>query len=319
MANRPRLNPSDTAAINEACHWFFCLREGERSQADLDRWLASNPRHQQAWHWVTAAQQRFEPAQAPEIRQSLLQTQAPRRQTLKGLLLLAGAGGLGWGAVHWKLLPGIGPDMQTALGQISHNTLPDGSQLWLDTRSSVNIAFDNGLRRLIMGDGRILIQTASDPEQRPLVVDVPAGRITALGTRFSIHRHGAQVQVAVFEGAVKLENKNETIPAVIIQTGEQALFTPGKQATTQAAPNEKHATAWTRGLLIARDMPLQAFLTELSRYRRGIIRCEPALQPLKLLGIYPLNDTDAALEVLAHTLPVRIERPWPLWVSVEAR
>lgn len=318
MANRPRLNPSDTAAINEACHWFFCLREGERSQADLDRWLASNPRHQQAWHWVTAAQQRFEPAQAPEIRQSLLQTQAPRRQTLKGLLLLAGAGGLGWGAVHWKLLPGIGPDIQTALGQISHNTLPDGSQLWLDTRSSANIAYDDTVRRIIMGDGRILIQTAKDA-RRPLVVDVPAGRITALGTRFSVERHQDRVKVAVFEGAVRLESGTPGVPPIVLASGEQTWFVPDLPTELPSPVNENRDTAWTRGLLIAHDMPLETFLNELSRYRRGIIRCEPELRHLKLVGIYPLHDTDAALEVLTHTLPVKVERPWPLWISVQAR
>lgn len=318
MANPPRLSPSDTAAINEACQWFFCLREGERSQAELDRWLASNPRHQQAWRWVTAAQQRFEPAQAPELRQSLLQAPSHRRKTLKTLFLLGGAGSLAWGGLHWKLLPGTGSDLQTKLGQISHNTLPDGSQIWLDTRSNVDIAYSSTLRLIVMGEGRILIQTAKDAE-RPLVVDVPAGRITALGTRFSIERHQESVKVAVFEGAVRLDSLTPGLPPVVLAAGEQTWFIPD-QPTARAVPvNENRDTAWTRGLLIAHDMPLETFLNELSRYRRGIIRCEPELRHLKLVGIYPLHDTDAALEVLTHTLPVKVERPWPLWVSVEAR
>ena len=72
-------------------------------------------------------------------------------------------------------------------------------------------------------------------------------------------------------------------------------------------------------MLLADDMRLGDFVVELSRYRRGYLGCAPQVADLRLVGAFPLADTGRVLRALAETLPVRIHRPLPWWVSIEPR
>ena len=71
-----------------------------------------------------------------------------------------------------------------------------------------------------------------------------------------------------------------------------------------------------RGLLPADRMRLNTLLAELSRYRPGVLRCSDAVAGLRVTGSFQLDDTDAALALLAQALPVRIERRTRYWVTV---
>lgn len=71
-----------------------------------------------------------------------------------------------------------------------------------------------------------------------------------------------------------------------------------------------------RGILPAERMRLDHLLAELSRYRPGLLRCSEAVASLRITGSFQLDDTDAALALVANTLPVRIERRTRYWVTV---
>lgn len=75
-------------------------------------------------------------------------------------------------------------------------------------------------------------------------------------------------------------------------------------------------SGWTDGLLTARNMPLDAFLAELARYQRGWLRCGPGVAALRVSGVFLLDDLPAALDTLARSLPVRIERATRWWTRV---
>jgi transmembrane sensor len=74
--------------------------------------------------------------------------------------------------------------------------------------------------------------------------------------------------------------------------------------------------AWLRGVLPADRLRLDALVAELSRYRPGVLRCHEQVSGLRLTGSFSLDDTDAALTLVARTLPVRIERMTRYWVSI---
>ena len=79
---------------------------------------------------------------------------------------------------------------------------------------------------------------------------------------------------------------------------------------TQIMPIEPTSTdtaAWTQGMLVASNMRLADFLSELGRYRDGYLRCDPSIADFRLSGTYPLSDTDRVLNTLASTLPVELE------------
>jgi transmembrane sensor len=79
------------------------------------------------------------------------------------------------------------------------------------------------------------------------------------------------------------------------------------------------AASWEQGMLAVRDWRLADLVDELGRYRRGVLRCDPAVAGLRVSGAFPLNDTDASLRLLEKTLPVRVSRITPYWTTVAAR
>jgi transmembrane sensor len=65
-------------------------------------------------------------------------------------------------------------------------------------------------------------------------------------------------------------------------------------------------------------MLLSEFTAELSRYRPGLLRCAPEVADLKVSGTYQLADTEQILQLLARSLPLRIDYRTRYWVSIGA-
>lgn len=72
-------------------------------------------------------------------------------------------------------------------------------------------------------------------------------------------------------------------------------------------------------MLLAQDMPLAEVLAEMARHRDGLLRCDPRVAAIRVSGAISLSDTDGGLDLLAQTLPVRIQRRTAWWVVVGPR
>ncbi|WP_306430682.1 FecR family protein [Bordetella genomosp. 10] len=164
--------------------------------------------------------------------------------------------------------------------------------------------------------GEILIDTAQDPRQRPFYVDTAHGRLRALGTRFDVRQGaGAQTRLAVYEGAVEVHTRAGA--TAIVRAGSQVRY--DADGVSAAAPADLAREAWTRGVLIAQNVPLADVVDELRRHYRGYLNLAPEAAGLRVFGSYPANDPDQALAMLESVMPIRVRRPLPWWVSIEAR
>ena len=65
--------------------------------------------------------------------------------------------------------------------------------------------------------------------------------------------------------------------------------------------------------------PLTLALRHFGQYRSGHLGWDPAVAELRLVGAFPLGDTDRILASLEESLPLRVRRTLPWWVSVEPR
>ena len=81
----------------------------------------------------------------------------------------------------------------------------------LNTSTALQVDYQDAARRLVLLAGEILIETARDGRGRPFFVQTPAGRLQALGTRFSVQLQERQTRLDVFDGAVE----------ILTQSGEQ--------------------------------------------------------------------------------------------------
>ena len=66
-------------------------------------------------------------------------------------------------------------------------------------------------------------------------------------------------------------------------------------------------------------MRLDDFLSELARYRNGLVRCSEAVAGLRVSGTYQLSDTDQVLTLVAQSLNVDVTYRSRYWVTVTPR
>ncbi|KAB8064248.1 FecR domain-containing protein [Janthinobacterium violaceinigrum] len=322
--------PADYAILQEAAEWFAVLRADDAGPADQqawERWHASSSAHRAAWRRVEAVSAEFRQVPAQPAREALdaagsREAQARRRAVVKGLLALCLTTGTG-GAVLLRRdtrswVASLNAGEKTAVGAIRQLALADGSQLWLNTATALDLDYSPGLRRIALHGGEIYLATARDSQQpaRPLVVDTVHGRLRALGTRFSVQPQDGATLLAVYEGSVEVAPRDGGAPR-IVPAGRQVRFGDGFIGEPFAA--DPNGAAWIEYRLQPEQMRLDDFLAQLSRYRRGHLGCAPEVAHLRLVGSYPLADTDRILAALEATLPVKINRLHDWWVTVEAQ
>lgn len=331
-AQQPASAPPSKQLLSEAADWLMRLHFAQPTPADQEaftQWLAQSPAHAAAWQKAQKVMRTFAPLQnkTGNVGQQALkhlasdtqrQSQQTRRRNLQllGMLMLAGpTGWLAWQQLPWRQW---NADIATATGERRTEQLPDGSEIILNTDTAINIAFNASERRLRLVSGEILVTTHADlaTQPRPFIVETPQGNVQALGTRFTVRTLGdATTRVAVLEHAVRIELHHG--PTQVLQAGEQTDFTRTSiHASTVAEPT---STLWQNGMLLAQNMRLDAAIAEMARYRPGVLQCDPAIGHLRISGSISLDDTDAGLALLEHTLPVRIARRTRYWVTVVPR
>lgn len=306
--------------LDEAIAWQLCLDSGEASEQqhhDFTDWLAAHPEHGLVWQRLGGIDQQLSAASAPMARRALLQSSVSRRRSLRriggsALSLLLAAGVTLVLMAQQRPLGDYLADYHTASGEQRDLLLADRSQVRLNSRSALDIEFDENERRLHLHSGEILIQTAKG-DSRPFIVETEQGRLRALGTRFLVRREGAATELIVLQSAVAarpLAGSQERI----IHSGEQVRMDSQHLSASHPAPIG--ADAWSRGMLVADNLPLQRLIDQLGEYRSGYLSLDPSLADLRISGSFPLHDSDKALAAVALSLPVRTEQLSPWWTRV---
>jgi transmembrane sensor len=309
----------DHATLEAAARWYVDLRTEAPDAAIREahrRWLECDPRHVQAWERLNRLQDKLGQVAPGIARPTLTSARAKRRDVLKVLSIVLAAGGAGSLAWNTTPLPTLMADQRTATGERRRVLLDDGSLVRLNTATAVDIRYSASLREIHLLSGEIQIETASDQQARPFIVHTPSGSIRALGTRFVVRYDAQRTRVSVQEHAVEVRSANNLGPAVRVDAGQQLDFDSNDTGTAQRSSPQ--IDAWTRDMLVIDDWRLEDFITELQRYRPGHLGCAPAVADLRISGAFHLGSSDAILDNLTSTLPVRLRRFSRYWTRVEA-
>lgn len=310
------------AAIEEAACWYACLRAEDATEQDRQNWqhwLDADPANRLAWARIQEIRNLFDKVPG-KYASPVLTPKTSRRAVLRGMAvaLCAGlAGAEGWrqlSAPEWRA------DLRTGPGERRREILADGTCLYLNARSAVDVLFDSDERQVLLRAGEILVETQPDKlaaAARPFIVGTPHGRVRALGTRFVVRLHDTHSTVQVLEHAVEIRPALSSAPPVLLHAGQEIVFDSHSAGLPQPQPVE--AGAWRDGRLNAMNMPLPDFIAELARYRRGHLGYTRELAHLRISGVFPLDDTDTALAMLAETFPVQVTYRTRYWTSVQPR
>lgn len=307
-------------ALEEAAEWLVRWSErelGESERAEWERWKASSPARSQAWARAQMLQSRM--GGLPQaLAMSVLDrpSNPDRRAAIVKLALLLAVLPTGWGGWELSRRQQWTADYRSTVGERRELTLADGSNVTLNTDTAIDVLFDAEQRLIRLRAGEIMVQTAVDPAARPFLVATAQGSMQALGTRFSVREHQSRTHLAVLEGAVKvvLADNRQTQP-MVINAGQRTDFSA--QTFGSVAVADRNVGAWTQGMLMADKMRLADFAAELARYRRGFVRCDPAIAALPVSGAYPISETSRTLNMLTQTYGIKVSgHLCGLWITL---
>lgn len=191
----------------------------------------------------------------------------------------------------WLLIPGKGPreqaamtGQQTARKEVRRLVLPDGTQVWLNTASTLRYAKDFGQKaRTVYLSGEAYFDVAHNSEA-PFVIHTGHVSTTVLGTTFNIRAYPGQrsVTVAVRSGKVKVDYGKEKSATL---TGGQ-LVKVRHEAGESEAPRSfsaENAAPWKDGKMLYDGEKLGDIIADLERaydVRIRIVRPGLAEEPV---------------------------------------
>ena len=305
-----------------AIDWMVRMQSGLMSAADhlaLQQWRQVSTDHEYAWQRVSSLPLLLQPGASllsdPAARRALESAGVDpqrRRQVLKCLMAISLLGGVCWQGAESTLVRSALASYRTATGERRQWRLADGTLLWLNTASAANVDGRTDHSQVQLIEGELALNAGAESGSLQLVT--PDAVLHARGANLLVRHDGQGTQVTVLRGLVQVSSRHNRGP-LLLEAGWRTRV--DAQGIHPASLTDGFlAQAWLRGILPAERMRLDALLAELSRYRPGVLRCSQQVAGLRVTGSFELDDTDAALALVAHALPVRIERRTRFWVTV---
>jgi len=203
---------------------------------------------------------------------------------------------------------------QTVIGQVSTVTLPDGSELTLNTATTVRIDFTGKERQVWLQSGEAFFDVAKDPE-RPFSINTGMQTIRVLGTQFNVRKSADSIQVAVTEGIVSVHNNAKTAANnapwqdAYLPAGSVAAFSESSKVVSNNQPFKANsAQSWRTGIFRFDDESLANVVAEFNRYRhQKLVIEDPQAADLKISGVFHLKDGDSLINALKATLPIKVD------------
>jgi transmembrane sensor len=330
----------DSQAIEEiAMRWIVRRHEGwtDSDQAALEQWLQASTAHRIAYlrldeAWSQAARLKALGAGLSAGVVPPRRTWSGTNPTLEATVPSRAARGkqrpaagrrrwpavaavtlllIGSSCVYWLLDRVRGDHYSTAIGGLKTLSLADGSQVTLNTNTSIRVLLRDSERRIELDRGEAFFVVAKD-RARPFVVYVAGQSVIAVGTQFSVRRESDDVQVVVTEGRVNLApaaaNGGSPEPTALGAGAIAHTLSRKVIVTSHTVPEVQELLAWRRGFLSFHDTPLAEAVAEFNRYNaRQIVIADTAIASILVGGNFRPNNADSFLWLLERGFPVDVE------------
>lgn len=333
----------DVRLTERAAQWFGALKESNAERTAFFNWLAESPRHVEAFLSVletvqeivelTPQQRARVETMAGEAREMVLPLQAanvvplgstahaltPKALTKEsmatpparwkwaaslaaGVLILAG--GAWWAHIASRDV------YQTTVGEQRTLELADGSIVYLNTLSKLEVRFTDTARSVRLLDGQALFKVHHDTT-RPFVVESGDTRIQAVGTQFDVYRKLQQTRVAVLEGVVRISPPAENAEqSKLLRAGDNVDIALDGKITQRPAVAPPDASPWRQRRLVFREDTLGDIAAEFNRYNASLkIRVlGEAANNQHFSGTFDADAPEALMQTLAGDNSLIVER-----------
>jgi transmembrane sensor len=317
---------------NSAASWFSRVRSG-RLDARVDKawseWMAEDVAHSKAYEdaelaWELSAELKRRPKIEALLRE--VDTQYPAGALRPAHRTRPAPTPLGLLGQRWRLagfaaatMVCVGvltyfvlnrtsvTDYTTAIGEQRTVTLPDDSQVTLNTATHLRVTYSRSVRRVDLLSGEALFHVQKDA-RRPFEVHALNGVTTAVGTEFDVQVNGASATVDVLKGAVKVEGSagDPKGQAAQVTFGQGVDYTAAGAVSAIRTADTNRIRAWQAHRVVYTDIALDAALQDYNRYVPvPIVIGDPTLAARHINGVFRIGDQTAFLDAIEQGLHVK--------------
>ncbi len=331
----PGIDPSATLHMHRAVAGWYVRREQPgwtaADEREMHSWLDADPRRREIMdamrHTVQLAAQLPDhrpdaygrraaatpaPAAAPAARPAARTPWlTPARRRSLAPVLAASCMALavaGW--FRWDNTASYQLDLATGPGETRAVDLPDGSQIALNTGTSVQVRYYPRRREVALGGGEAFFRVAGNAS-RPFTIASGASRVRVVGSAVTVRTAPQHLAVQVLEGKVAVQPRRSVAaePVLLLGAGTGVDIDPatGRYASLRVAPEE--VGRWRTGQIQFSRTSLADIAQELGRYLgKTITIADPSLGSLTISGFLMTSSAEDFLLALPDVVPVRVER-----------
>ncbi|WP_316817628.1 FecR family protein [Pedobacter nyackensis] len=171
----------------------------------------------------------------------------------------------------------------TAIGQTYMFTLSDGTKVWLNAASKLQIPIDFSTAdtRVVHLEGEAYFEVAkssrlkkvtkgkSKTERIPFIVSSRGQKVEVLGTHFNVNAYAdeAAIKTTLLEGAVQVipVGYTEDSKFTVLKPNQQSILTKAHQIMVNEV-NAESAVAWKNGFFDFNDTPIKEAMAQIARW-----------------------------------------------------
>ena len=215
-------------------------------------------------------------------------------------------------------------DYATAIGEQRSVVLPDGSQIRMNTASSVDVSYNHGVRLIHLAGGEAWFKVAHN-KARPFIVYAGKYAVKAVGTAFSVRVRDDGIDLTITDGRIEVASLkqrippqasldpdmiNEAVSRVPLTAGQHAVFNEGIELAQRVEPAQmEKMLSWRDGMLIFDNDTLEDVVAEISRYTPvKIVISDSDIRDMRFGGYFHANDVPSILATLEEGFGIHVEK-----------
>ena len=203
--------------------------------------------------------------------------------------------------------------LHTITGMTSYTTLPDGSEVWLNSNSTLTYParFKNTRKVVLSGEGYFKVK--KKPGQKFIVL-ANGVEVEALGTEFDVEAYSEttpNVYASLFSGSIRLsyQDYSNNQCEMILNPGDQFIIDTSSKQAKHHFINPIVTSAWRDGKVILDNTTLEDALHILgNRYNVEFLVRNTKLLNNRYTGIFSSQQLDVVLEHFERTTDIHFER-----------
>jgi len=205
-------------------------------------------------------------------------------------------------------------EIRTTTGMTSCATLPDGSQVWLNSNSTLlyPARFSCKTRNVtLVGEGYFKVTKQNG---RKFVVSCSGVDVEVLGTEFNVEAYpdkGNEIRTTLLSGKVKLhfDGRSGEHETQELLPGDSYSFHTGSRKMERIDVNPESVTAWKDGRIILDDTSLEDALRIVeNRYNVEFIIKNPELLKNRYSGTFSDQSLEVVLGYFERTTNMKFDR-----------